>query len=35
MTWVLQQGSSVCSLNAGDEPIGIEARKVRFGGGKQ
>ena len=35
MTWVLQWGTSICSVNTGDDPVGIEARKVQFGGGKQ
>lgn len=35
MTRVLQWGSSLCSVNTGDDPVEIEARKAQFGGGKQ
>ena len=35
MTWVLQRGGSLCSVNTGEEPVEIEARKAQFGGGKQ
>jgi len=35
MTRALQRGTSIGSPNMGDEPIGIEARKVQFDVGKQ